>query len=178
MTIKYEPVFGDQSKFTKEDSEIYVWQDLLGGLEDTIEGFKQRMRPAKGNAIIAMRRVIKTPTWTRADQEAGVLPEFLSEILFTGGDEPEIVEYLGENGGNIWYFKRKDGAVTSAPVGYLEPIETPEERAARLKESWVVSTDKLIDKAMEKEGVASWFNALRIIHDALLSGELKAPTND
>lgn len=109
----------------------------------------------------------KPKHWTVEDQKAGRLPEFLSQILFTGGDEPEIVEYLGENGGNIWYFKRKDGAVTSAPIGYLEPIETPDEKVVRLEDEYLNE----IAKFFPEFDIAT----ARYLYRAQLSGELSVP---
>ena len=79
------------------------------------------------------------------------------------------MEYLGENGGNIWYFRRKDGAVTSAPIGYFEPLETPAEKAQRLEDEWVLAATDL------DEAPALTANAWRRIYRLQLSCKLASP---
>jgi hypothetical protein len=182
MTIKYEPVFGDQSLFDNapEDAEMIgglkadsgLFYKVLNGklfasfnkhdpfteeYETTIDRIQVR----------AMRRVIKTPIWTREDQEAGVLPPVGVRILVSSKpclvifSNTELIVVLFDNDAVAQIYRDE-------VEDCCEAIETPEEKAARLKDEWLLHAANFCQPGKIFEG----------IYDALLSGELKAPTND
>ena len=167
--IRYEPVFGDQRLFNgAPDDAVYVryGRDIfifsseinctVGSLRDT--------------PIVAMRRIIRTPTWTVADQKAGKLPEVGCRIYVTMMHEEQNVIYSSEK--VIVSISDNEGAVTRTEVGSIDrikPIETPEERAKRVRNNWCADANKLIaaDKDYRSESA--------IIYDALQSGDLPVP---
>ena len=81
MEIKYEAVFGDQSLFdgcskyaVLAISDMTPVASIVEFFEDdnlNFETFDVDSRRLK----VAMRRIIKTPVWTHADNEAGRLRE-------------------------------------------------------------------------------------------------------
>lgn len=146
MTIKYEPVFGDQSLFddAPEDAEYAGWfcQEtrwymILNGKILFSDGgtWCTSDNPYLSADIAAMRRVIKTPTWTRADQEAGVLPPIGSKYL-AGTCKIELECLYNDSRGNVWGFGSK-GEVHGFAVNYCSPLETPEEKTKRLEDAFI-----------------------------------------
>lgn len=147
MTIKYEPVFGDHSLFDNApedaemvtdartfykftDTKIFFYTDI-GALNEWEVVRDLGARPA------AQRRVIKTPTWTRADKEAGLLP-------------PVGVKARNPNNFNLegriaavnrceCCFVYDDGSMELLKTDDISPIETPEEKAKRLENEFVSS---------------------------------------
>ncbi len=178
-TIEYEVVLGDQSKFTKEDSEIYVWSDLLGGLEVSIDEWIHMMKPNSGNSIIAMRRIIKTPVWTVADQKAGRLPEVGAKCHYCN-DASASKTIIAVTKTHIVV----DSETTISPnvlphdyfFQYYKPIETPSERAQRLREEWKNNVIEIHHGKRRKMSTSTFL--LDDIYDALLSGELPMPNKE
>ena len=141
MEIKYEAVFGDQSLFDgmMDDcefaSEEYGYSFANGRLcycERYNEkagwslSFKSRLtfKPS------AMRRIIRTPTWTVADQKAGKLPEVGAK--YTAGDF-ELACIFVDSLGDVWGSSGSGRVKCHAPED-IRPIETPEEKAGKLPE--------------------------------------------
>lgn len=172
MPIKYERVFGDQSLFDNapEDAEFACAQ---GQWYKTFLGKLYRLTPIQWKEVCmfqhtpnAMRRVIKTPTWTLADQEAGVLPpvgvkarnpnNFYLEGRIAAVNRCECC------------FVYDDGSMELLKIDDISPIETPEEKSARLKDEWCETVYALYEHG----------SIVGKIYETLLSGELKAPTND
>ena len=170
MEIKYEAVFGDQSLFdgapldtelvgnnggfykNSPDGPIYC-----GGCTFTTDEYRNI-------GFIAARRIIRTPTWTVADQKAGKLPEVGCRVDFchklnTNWRTGEI-KYIDDL---IAVIKADDN---DRPFVYevdrveFKPIESPEEKEKRLREEW-------FSKAT--------FMKTYDIYDALLSGDLPVP---
>lgn len=176
MEYKYEPIFGDQSLFDgAPDGATHATKG--GGFYAINDGIAKFASDGMFNGIdvctiggylIAERRIIKEPKrWTVADQKAGRLPEVGAHLLTEGN----LAEFIGlSNANNNWCFRRLDGehGIQTANKDWFAPIETPAEKAARLKSEWCAKAAKQL-KNLE------YTSTLTSIYDALLSGELKAP---
>ena len=123
------------------------------------------------NTISAMRRIIKEPKrWTWEDKKAGRLPEVGAELIHkTRG----ICEFIGVglDEDACWALKQQSGSIYIADKSWCQPIETPAEKAARLKSEWCAKAAKQL-KNLE------YTSTLTSIYDAMLSGELKAPEGE
>ena len=168
--MKYEMIYGDQSLFdnaplgtelvghsggfykNSPDGPIYC-----GGCTFTTDEYRNI-------GFIAARRIIRTPTWTVEDQKAGLLPEVEAELLH---ESEGCVNFVGEFDFR-WMLRTKEGGLYLAEKFYCSPIETPEEKAERLRSEWI---NEAIN-AVRKTDV----NGYESIYDALLSGELPVPT--
>jgi len=177
---KYEAVFGDQSLFKdsfcpdaiaviamRGNTNHTFHAETLGIIDDYLNG--------DGSCVVAMRRIIEVPEWTRADKEAGKLPPVGSVVTHIQGfcrvevlciyNDCVVVCNSDINGARPAVFMLENFKEL------FEPIETPEEKAQRLREEWTDAAFKLIrDDDYRTE--------LGQLYDALLSGELKAPTNE
>lgn len=115
----------------------------------------------------AMRRIIRTPTWSITDKKAGKLPEVGCRVNFchklnTNWRTGEI-KYIDDQ---VVVIKVDDVArlfVYGVDRVEFKPIESPEEKAARLREEWV-------SKAT--------FMTTYEIYDDLLSGDLPVPVKE
>ena len=146
-------------------------------IEHLIHGLKEHID--KGDPVdvanfammISLRgESIKTPVWTVADQQAGRLPEVGCRVSFchklnTNWRAGEI-KYIDDQ---VAVIKTDD---IDRPFVYevdrveFKPIESPEEKAKRLREEWCESALKIINhKFIDARGPMA-------IYDALLSGEL------
>ena len=117
-------------------------------------------------------RIIRTPVWTKADYDAGKLPEVGAKI--DGG----TVVFV--NSFNIVVELDSGAVIVSSRKTFLavhKPIETDAERQQRLREEWC-------SKALDSAGILSEMKRYELkrlgeyigsIHDALLYGELKMP---
>ena len=174
MEIKYEPVFGDQSLFYGAPEE--VTHVTKGGGFYNIENMSAKYVSdgifngadvlSVGGYLIAERRIIRTPTWSIADQKAGKLPDVGAKFLYK--DEELCCHYVDSNG-EIWANNFK-GEVMTPLLREITPIESPEEKAHRLRSEWVKHALDLY-MSSPKNDVASMGD----VYDALLSGELKSP---
>ena len=170
---KYIPVFGDQSLFdgAPEDAIAIRVNDYkkITYYHHNEEDLKSKsMQDLHAIPIVAMRRIIKEPKrWTVEDQKAGRLPEVGAHFLTEGN----LAEFIGlSHAHNNWCFRRLDGehGIQTANKDWFAPIETPEEKAARLKDEWCKSAAKKL-KNLEHT------STLTSIYDAMLSGELSTP---
>lgn len=145
------------------ESDIPVW---CNDVDDTCT--------AMGFINDYLRLPRKPKRWTVADQQAGRLPEVGSQINHIVSKKPvDVLLY------------KNDVAVLCAPyvncapfnvdklsiLSYYEPIETPAEKAQRLKSEWCAKAAKQL-KNLE------YTSTLTSIYDALLSGELQAPKGE
>ena len=166
--IKYEAVFGDQTLFDDADPDVVLVE--TNGVYRTFHK-ESDSRPyniaSVSRSDLAMRRIIKTPVWTKADQEAGRLPE-VGALVSCANDE--ICEFVGESiHDDMWSFRDlKNKNVFHLNIKHIKPIETPEERAKRVREEWCANAAKQL-KNLE------YSSTLTSIYEALLSGELKMP---
>ena len=168
--IKFEAVFGDQSLFdnaplgtelvghsggfykNSPDGPIYC-----GGCTFTTDEYRNI-------GFIAARRIIKSPVWTKADQEMGLMPEVGAGLTHESEGD---VSFIGEYDCR-WMLRTKYNGLYLAEKFYCYPIETPEERAKRVRDEWCNNAAKQL-KNLE------YSSTLTSIYDALLSGELKMP---
>ena len=187
MEIKYEAVFGPQELFDgmmngcEFVSEEYGYMFANGALY-----YCERYNEKAGWALScksyltfkpsAMRRIIRTPTWTVADQKAGRLPDVGSKFLFNG---EELCCHYVDGNGEIWANNFK-GEVVTPLLREITPIETPEERTKREREEWC---SKALDLArilseMKRYELKRLGEYIGSIHDALQSGELPMPNKE
>lgn len=172
--MKYEMIFGDPSLFDNapQDTELVGHSGgfyknspdgpiYCGGCTFTTDEYRNI-------GFIAARRIIRTPTWTVEDQKAGVLPKVGCRIYVPIMFEEQNVIYSSEK--VIVSISDNGGAVTRtevASINRIKPIETPEEKAQRLRSEWI---NEAIN-AVRKTDV----NGYESIYDALLSGALSLP---
>ena len=126
---------------------------------------------------IAMRRIIQEPKrWTVEDQKAGRLPEVGAELLH---ESEGCVNFVGEFDFR-WMLRTKEGGLYLAEKFYCSPIETPEEKSARLREEWCIKalSSCSISSGMQKYELTRLGGYIEDIYDALLSGELQAPKGE
>lgn len=129
-----------------------------------------------------MRRIIKKPKrWTMEDQKAGKLPDVGCRVNFchklnTNWRTGEI-KYIDDQVAVI-----KADAV-DRPFVYevdrveFKPIESPEEKAARLREEWCIKalSSCSISSEMQRYELKRLGGYIEDIYDAILSGELPVP---
>ncbi len=171
--MKYEMIFGDEKLFdgapecathaTKGGGFYYVDSGIVKFISNMFFGARDVCGLA--GYLVAERRIIKEPKrWTWEDKKAGVLPEVGAKCSHCHSvDERTVLlvtdKYVGierDNSDMNPYF------VTHAEfLHYYIPIETPEEKAARLREEWC-------NRAMD-------YSTIQQLYDALLSGELPMP---
>ncbi len=171
-TIKYEAVFGDQSMFDRvnrtdvvivceskrDNRHFYDVEDAIGYLKHSREF----------SVEVAMRRIIKTPVWTVADQQAGRFPEVGCKAL---GLFDKVVSVTSVDIKNGWLTVQyeNDQCVDIYRLSNLTPIETQEERAQRLEDEWVIQQLNINTLPILTE--KQW----RQIYRAMLSCELQSP---
>ena len=199
--MKYEAVFGDQSLFDDAPS-ISTHATRGGGFYMVTEsgGVQYLSRgPLNGDMcecldgyLIAERRLIAEPTrWTAEDQKAGRLPEVGCIVEYfnnnehddtevtaqwRNGDELEILRHQNKNKAFVVFNARTERS-SDLIVQCMKPIETPEEKAARLREEWCIKalSSCSILSGMQKYELKRLGGYIEDIYDALLSGDLPAP---
>ena len=186
--MKYEPVFGDQSLFdgAPEDAEyvaidgtrnqLIFYKDMAVG--DHYSFFDRNSSHWSINdgrpcySINSMRRIIQEPKrWTVEDKKAGRLPEVGAEVQFnfyqSAVVRQGIIKYIDEQ---VALIQTED---IIRPFCYetckvvFTPIETPEEKADRLRNEWINEAINVVQK--------SHLNGYESIYDALLTGALSVP---
>ena len=180
--MKYEPIFGDQNLFNKAKNstvsvakyaDVIVFFDSYNLLFDQILAWSRNT--ACDRPVFAMRRIIPEPNrWTWEDKKAGRLPDvgvIVKEIAYKSAYPVELGD--GYECKIIGVYKDEvclqfdDGSMRIDSIKNIEPVETPEEKAARLRSEW----------CNEAGGVCSLgMTTLTRIYDALLSGELESPS--
>lgn len=148
--IRFEPLFGPQELFNdtlsdvvcvsknNETGEVFQYTSIVIALRDLVR------YQGDSEFTVAMRRIIKTPVWTKADQQAGRLPEVgcYAVFMINDGIMPQGDIYNWENGDELEILKVFSGAVAcvynkskkwaaNISMTSIKPIETPEERAKR-----------------------------------------------
>ena len=182
--IKYEAVFGDQALFDEAGNKFDEMHKFIGVMKcehgsitvyssytNLLASYAEMFAKCDHRAPkIAMRRIIKTPVWTKADQQAEKLPEvgckcryLASELIKTVIAVTKTHIVLDDDNG-----KDPDALYHDEFMQYCRPLETHEERQQRVREEWCNSAAKLL-KNLE------YSSTLTSIYDALLSGELKMP---
>ena len=168
--IRYEAVFGDQGLFDGADEDVVLAE--TNGVYITFHKESDKPYPVASisRADLAMRRIIRTPTWTVADQKAGKLPEVGCVVMVSPNCTATVTAI--DNIQKVVAVQCENQALDILAIHEMLPIETPEENAARLREEWCVHALKLINKNMSDSCDAV------VIYDALLSGELQAPKGE
>lgn len=165
MGIKYEAVFGDQSLFDNAIGDsvaainhgdvVFCFNSYNAFL---IEVMKCNDLPLSELPVFAMRRIIRTPTWNIADQKAGKLPEVGCKVFDKINENEVIVKAI--NARQVC-LELIDGFIYLLPPNYIDPIESPEEKAARLRSEWC-------NRAMD-------YSTIQQLYNAMLSGDLPVP---
>ena len=189
--IKYEPLYGLQKPFDNgpadstayglfRDGDEYIYYKIDKTSVYCFDTDNQwsHIDGAPTIPFLAMRRIVRTPTWTVADQKAGKLPEVGCRIYVPMMHEEQNVIYSSEK--VIVSISDNEGAVTRTEVGSIDrikPIETSEERAKRLREEWCIKALSYcpITSEMQRYELKRLGGYIEDIYDALLSGELKMP---
>lgn len=170
--MKYEAVFGNQELFNGVSCAaiIVIKSNSTGRYTITENECSDivKLNVCQPDIEIAMRRIIQEPKrWTVEDQKAGRLPEVGAMYDVSG----RIVEHLGVgvlSNSKTFYFRFPSGDCGLCDAILIKPLETPEEKAERLRSEW--SKDAAKKYKDDGENVWEW------IHDALLSGTLSVPT--
>ena len=164
--MKYEMVFGDQKRFNEQNNEmaeVMLWHDYLGPNFVSIKELSRMSLDGAiphGSVILAMRRIIRAPTWTVADQNAGKLPEVGCRVNFchklNSNWRTGEIKYIDDR---VVVIKADDVArpfVYDVERVEYKPIETPEEKAQREREEdeFVAS---VIDLASENQLMSCGF---------------------
>ena len=183
MEIKYEPVFGPQELFDgfMDDcefaSEEYGYKFANGALY-----YYERYNEKAGWALSckthltfkpsAMRRIIRTPTWTVADQKAGKLPAVGCVVMVSPNCTATVTAV--DNIQKVVSVQCENQALDILAIHEMLPIESPEGKAARLRDEWV---ERAVGLTPVYEIAAHGYSTqLRIdissIYDAMISGDL------
>lgn len=184
---KYEPLYGLQKPFDNGpadstayglfrdgDEHIYYKIDKTSVYCFDTDNQWSHIDGAPTIPFLAMRRIIPEPKrWTVEDQKAGRLPEV--GWVVTTNDTKRYV-FVGEScHENQWSIRdAESGKVYHTPITWVLPLETPEEKAQRLRSEWIGKA--YVDfhrlgcelEVLQKEQI-------KLIYDALLSGELPVP---
>lgn len=177
--IKYEPIYGLQKPFDDgpEDAEaygifgnevIYYKIDKTSVYCFDTDNQWSHIDGAPNIPFLAMRRIIKTPVWTKGDQKAGKLPEVGCEVMVSPKTKATVTAV--DSIQKVVAVQCDDESLDILQPCEILPIETEAERQQREREEWVNHAyEKLISATVK--GKAS----LGDIYDALLSGELASP---
>ena len=181
---KYEAVFGDISQFDGMMPDCVFVSGEYGYkiVEDTVyycERYNERYGWSRSCIIledfkpIAMRRIIKTPVWTVADQKDGRLPEVGAKCR--QGHKDEIVIAVTEK---FVVTECQDMSVCTTRKDVFmrsyNPIETPAEKAQRERDEWAKKASEFIDDELDCVNLVGE-HVMRRFYNAMLSGELPMP---
>ena len=171
--MKYEAVFGNQKRFNEQNNEmteVMLWHDCLGPNFVSIKELSRMNLEGAiphGSVVLAMRRIIAEPKrWTVEDWKDGRLPDVGCMVMVTSVDECASVAAINNDAVCVVFY---DGEFTTLHKSGISPIETPEEKAERLRNEWV---ELVRDNAL----ISADEYTTEAIYDALLSGALSAPT--
>ena len=188
--MKYEMIFGDEALFdgAPEDAEYagwfcqeVRWYMILNGKILFSDGgtWCTSDNPYLSADIAAMRRIIRTPTWTKEDQKAGKLPPVGCRVLYArNGFNGEIVSIDDSDDDDVELCLRfKDKSLLVCKMNLVKPIESPEEKSARLREEWCSNAlgSASILSGMREYELKRLGGYIENIYDALLSGDLPVP---
>lgn len=182
--MKYEMIFGDAGLFdgAPDDAEYagwfcqeIRWYMILNGKILFSDGgtWCTSDNPYLSADIAAMRRIIPEPKrWTVEDKKAGQLPDVGSKAVSVHGFC--VVDILAVRNGCVVACNSdiSDARPCVFTIdNFLElytPIESPEEKAARLREEWC--------RKCTSQFYPRGSNGFpEMIYDALLTGDLPVP---
>ena len=173
--MKYEAVFGNQDLFDGAGTFTgldVVTRSIASGNMMHCRLSDLTQESLREYPVIAMRRIIAEPKrWTVEDQKAGRLPDVGCMVMVTSVDECASVAAINNDAVCVVFY---DGEFTTLHKSGISPLETPEEKAERLRSEWI--NKAYVDfhrlgcelEVLQKEQIKQ-------IYDALLSGELTMP---
>jgi len=172
--MKYEIIFGDEKLFDYSPDDAVLASVQLGDFryftEENLQSCKKFniYKLQACDTQLAMRRIIQEPKrWTAEDQKAGRLPQVGAIIGITTCRKS--YEFVGVDANpSFWHVKNDKGEMLAATVENFKPLETPEEKAERLRGEWINEAITAVQKTDN--------NGYESIYDALLSGALSVPT--
>lgn len=174
--MKYEYLCGHVSDFFAMPENVIA----VVRLDHCVQGLTEFNQITEcGKPVLAMRRIIAEPKrWTWEDQKAGLLPEVGCRIYVPIMFEEQNVIYSSEK--VIVSISDNGGAVTRtevASINRIKPIESPEEKAQRLREEWCIKalSSCSILSGMQKYELKRLGGYIEDIYDALLSGDIPVP---
>lgn len=180
---KYTPVFGDQSLFdgAPEDAVAVRVNDCKSITYYFLTEEHLALtnsRELKAIPVIAMRRIIKAPTWTVEDQKAGKLPEVgcLVREKLTHDRCGYYCIVIGVDDGT-YCIQFDDGSMRFDDINGIEPIETPAEKAQRERAEWAKQASQFIDDELDCVNLVGE-HVMRRFYNAMLSGDLPVPGKD
>jgi len=197
--MKYEMIFGDESLFHKaKENDVLAIKCNSTILFFTCDDEYQPCDVLLGSSqfSVAMRRIIQEPKrWTVEDHKAGRLPEVGANVEFVfnnefnyyepieefaSGDILDVLAHVyGGNGGMcVAVYNRRTRYTTQLVIESIRPLETPEEKAERLRNEWVDSAygNTCIFGGTSEGEKQRLKSHLRSVYDSILSGELSVPT--
>lgn len=174
IEIKYEPLYGLQKPFDNgpddanaygfiHDGGVYVYYKIDKTSVYCFDTDNQwsHLDGQPTLPFLAMRRIIRTPTWTKADKKAGKLPEVGCRVFDAINETEAVVKAANKRQVCL---ESGDGFIYLLPPSDIKPIESPEEKSARLRNKWC-------NRAMD-------YSTIQELYDAMLSGELTMPNKD
>ena len=178
--MKYEMIFGDAGLF--DGAPESATHAVKGGGFYSVKNkfvsyvssgiFNGSNVEVLGGYLIAERRIIEEPKrWTWEDKKAGRLPEVGCVVMAIDVNEVARIAAINNDSVCSVCVVFEDGGFITLHFSGIAPIETPAEKAARLKSEWCAKAAKQL-KNLE------YTSTLTSIYDALLSGELQAPKGE
>ena len=170
--MKYEMVFGDDWLFFDAQKDC----EMVGNGHHKVENGKLMVwnfsekywAESHTNTITisAMRRIIRTPIWTVEDQKAGMLPEVGCAVIVSPNCKATVTAV--DSIQKVVSVQCENQALDILSIHEMLPIESPEEKAARLRGEWCRKcTSKFYPRGRD--------SFPERIYDALLSGDLPVP---
>ena len=168
--MKYEAVFGNQDLFDGAGTFTgldVVTRSIASGNMMYCRLSDLTPESLREYPVIAMRRIIQEPKrWTVEDQKAGRLPDVGCMVMVTSVDECASVAAINNDAVCVVFH---DGGFITLHKSGISPLETPEEKAERLRSEWCSEcTSKYYPRGHK--------GFPEMIYDALLSGALSVPT--
>ena len=170
--IKDEPILGNQSLFNgAPEDAVCVIKTNDGNKyffsENDSKAFGIYLCFA-GQFEISMRRIIRTPVWTKGDQKAGKLPEVGCEVMVSPKTKATVTAV--DSIQKVVAVQCDDESLDILQPCEILPIETEAERQQRERQEWCKKASFIIPSV-----TCGLISDLGFIHDALVSGELKMP---
>ena len=172
--MKYEYLCGYESDFFAMPANVVA----VVRLDHCVQGLTEFSQITEcGKPVIAMRRIIPEPKhWTKADQLAGRLPPVGSKYLAGSNKREFTCLFHGKGNGAVSVVGfNSDDEVTGYQLQYCYPIESPEEKAARLEDEFTESVMRNVN--VNDPDITSICDVEMGIRNAYrkISGDLPAP---
>lgn len=167
--IKYEAVFGDQGLFDEEFEPKAIAVILEPGairfLAKTNEEINNRITKSSFSKVIAMRRIIKTPVWTKSDKMAGKLPEVGCIVRVSPTENAKVVAVNTKM--SVMAVQCNDESIDVLDIHEILPFETEAERQQREEDEFVSSINvddysPLLSGVAFKTGVRAAYRKLKM----------------